>query len=137
MEQFLILIFVLLKFSEVPAPLFQNPAYATGTNLESESEFVCLVDISRKKIHEVKQISPLPKSKREQKNFTMRQGIVKGREVFKSNDSRKKIQTRKYARIKWCFPAIGTYLGKINTRLIPLSRDHNAQSVSSGNLINY
>ena len=34
---------------------------------ESESEFICLVDISRKKIHEVKQISPLPKSKREQK----------------------------------------------------------------------
>ena len=32
-----------------------------------ESEFICLVDISRKKIHEVKQISPLPKSKREQK----------------------------------------------------------------------
>ena len=33
MEQFLILIFVLLKFSEVPAPptpFFQNPAYATG-----------------------------------------------------------------------------------------------------------
>ena len=85
----------------------------------------------------MKQISPLPKSKREQKNFTMRQGIVKGREVFKSNDSRKKFQTRKYARSQWCFPAIGTYLGKINTRLIPLSRDHNAQSVSSGNLINY
>ena len=35
--------------------------------IESESEFICLVNISRKKIHEVKQISPLPKSKREQK----------------------------------------------------------------------
>ena len=41
--------------------------WATSTTTESESEFICLVDISRKKIHEVKQISPLPKSKREQK----------------------------------------------------------------------
>ena len=67
----------------------------------------------------------------------MRQGIVKGREVFKSNDSRKKNSVKKIRSKSMVLSAIGTYLGKINTRLIPLSRDHNAQSVSSGNLINY
>ena len=91
----------------------------------------------KKKLHEVKQISPLPKSKREQKISQCDKESWRDAKSSSQTIPKNKIQTRKYARSQWCFPAIGTYLGKLNTRLIPLSWDHNAQSVSSGNLINY